>query len=163
TGPGYLAFIAAERGAAVTGADFSSVMVERARSLYPDLEFVEADAEALPFADNRFDAVTMNFGLLHLDEPERAVSEALRVLATGGRFGFTVWAPPEESIGFQIVLAAIQQRGDLSVPLPEGPPFFKFSNIGESMRILSESGFSDVNVTKLPLTWRLDTASDLFK
>src|SRR4029453_8752396 len=68
-GPGHLAFAAAERGAAVTGADFSSVMVKRASDLYPNIEFVEADAEALPFDHSSFDAVTMNFGLLHLDNP----------------------------------------------------------------------------------------------
>ncbi len=162
-GPGHLSLAAAGRGAAVTGIDFSSVMVKRARDLYPNLEFVEGDAEALPFDGNSFDAVAMNFGLLHLDKPDRAVSEAWRVLAPRARFGFSVWAPPEESIGFQIVVSAIQQRGNPSVPLPEGPPFFKFSHASECTRILSDAGFAEPQVTKLALTWRLDSPADLFR
>ena len=70
----------AARGARVTAVDFSSAMVELARSQNPGIEFREGDAEALPFPEGSFDAVVMNFGMLHLASPERAVSEALRVL-----------------------------------------------------------------------------------
>src|SRR5262249_7605845 len=79
-GLGYAAGRASSRGAVVTGIDFSSQMVLEARSRYPAIDFQEGDAEALSFPDSAFDAVTMNFGILHLGLPERAISEALRVL-----------------------------------------------------------------------------------
>ena len=127
SGPGYVAAAAAKRGAAVVGIDFSAPMVMEARRRYPGIQFQEGDAEALPFPDGSFDAVVMNFGMLHLGRPDQALVEARRVLADGGRIGFTVWAKPEETVGFGITLRAIQAYGTMKVPLPEGPPFFRFS------------------------------------
>ena len=128
TGPGYVAAAATARGAEVTGLDFAAAMVAEASRRYPAVKFQEGDAEDLPFPDASFDAVTMNFGLLHLGRPERALAEACRVLRRDGRFAFTVWAKPEEARGFAIVLGAIQKHGEMNVPLPSGPPFFRFSD-----------------------------------
>src|SRR5262249_45434381 len=97
-GPGILAGVAAERGVRTVGVDFSAEMVSIAQRLHPGLRFEVGDAEALDFPAASFDAVAMNFGLLHLARPEQAISEAARVLGPGGRFAFTVWAPPEEAI-----------------------------------------------------------------
>jgi SAM-dependent methyltransferase len=81
-------------------------------------------------------AVVMNFGLLHLGRPERALAEACRVLHEGGRCAFTVWCPPEETAGFGIVLRAVGTHGALDVALPDAPPFFRFSDPAESVRAL---------------------------
>jgi SAM-dependent methyltransferase len=162
TGPGYVARRAADRGARVLGVDFSLEMVARARHNFPGLEFCEGDAAALPFADASFDAVCMNYGLLHLAEPERALTEARRVLCTGGRFGFSVWAAPEEAVGLGLALNALRTHGDLAVSLPPGPPFFRFSDADECMRALAAAGFERARVTKVPQTWRLPSADALF-
>src|SRR6201989_3012737 len=66
-GPGFIAAAAAARGATVTGIDFSSAMVAEARRRWPALAFREGDAEALAFESSSLDAITMNFGLLHLE------------------------------------------------------------------------------------------------
>jgi SAM-dependent methyltransferase len=162
SGPGYVAAAAAARGCQVTGLDFASAMVAQARNRYPEIAFREGDAEELPFPDGSFDAVTMNFGLLHLGRPERALSEANRVLRQGGRFAFTVWAPPSEARGFGIVLGAIQKHGDMNVPIPAGPPFFRFSDEGECRRALGEAGFASIGFSKIPQTWRLASAQQLW-
>jgi SAM-dependent methyltransferase len=154
TGPGYVATAAAARGARVVGIDFSAPMVARARELNPAIEFQEGDAEELSFADASFDAVVMNFGILHLARPERAMDQAARVLKPGGRFAFTAWAKPEEAVGFGMILNAIQSRGNLQVPLPEGPPFFRFSDQAECERTLRAAGFQDVKVTRTQQVWR---------
>src|SRR5439155_15366543 len=52
SGPGYVAALAEERGAKVTGVDFSSLMVRMAQETYPTIKFIEGDAEALPFEDD---------------------------------------------------------------------------------------------------------------
>src|SRR5262245_61094969 len=75
-GPGYVAGAARARGANVIGLDFSFVMVAEARRRYPAVEFREGDAEELPFSASSFDAVLLNYGLLHLARPEQALSEA---------------------------------------------------------------------------------------
>ena len=161
SGPGYVAGAAAERGASAFGVDFSPAMTRLAKGRYPELTFTAGDAEDLPFADGSFDSVVTNFGLLHLGRPERALAEAHRVLRPRGRVAFTVWAPPEESIAFGIVLRAIDAHGNRNVPLPPGPPFFRFSDPSESRRVLAEAGFHSVQVVRVPQLWRLPSADDL--
>ena len=163
TGPGYVAGVAAQRGANVIGIDFSTAMIAQARQRYSMIDFREGDAEDLSFADGSFDAVVMNFGLLHLGRPERALTEGHRVLRPGGRFAFTVWGKPEEAVGFGIVLAAIEAHGKLDVGLPPGPNFFRFSDSDECHRVLLEAGFVSPFVTMVSQTWRLRTSDVLFE
>jgi SAM-dependent methyltransferase len=162
TGPGYAAEAATRRGAQVTGVDFSPAMVERARKRVPDAEFRVGDAEDLAFDDASFDAVVMNFGLLHLARPERALGQAARVLRAGGKVAFTVWAPPQDAVGFGIILRAVERHGDPHVPLPEGPPFFRFSDPAECERALRAAGFAEPRVTRAPQSWRLLRDDELF-
>jgi ubiquinone/menaquinone biosynthesis C-methylase UbiE len=162
TGPGYAAEAAFAAGASVVAVDFSPAMIALARRRYPSITFEQGDAEALRFADSAFDAVTMNFGVLHLAQPDTALAEASRVLSVGGRLAFTVWARPEDAIGFGIVLQAIEAHGTLDVPLPPGPPFFRFSDFDECRRTLTAVGFEDIRVAQLPLVWRLASADGVY-
>jgi SAM-dependent methyltransferase len=161
-GPGCVAAAAAMRGARAIGIDFSPRMVYRARQRYPAIGFAVGDAESIPFEDDRFDAVVMSFGLLHLGRPELAVREARRVLRPDASLAFTVWASPPESVGFDIVLRAIERFGTSSVPLPPGPPFFRFSDPAESGRLLREAGFEAMRHEIVPMTWRLSSGADLY-
>ena len=158
TGPGHTAAAAATRGARVVGVDFSPAMLDLAGRQYPDVEFRQGEAEALPFPDGAFNAVAMNFGLLHLARPDQALIEAHRVLCPGGRVGFTVWAKPEEAVVFGIVLGAIQAHGTLEAPLPPGPPFFRFSEPEECERALRATGFDAPRIEKVPMVWHLPSA-----
>lgn len=154
-GTGHIAGIAAGRGANSEGIDFASTMVEKARLRYPGMPFREGDAEQLPYADGSFDAVVCGFGLLHMAQPERAISEAYRVLKNGGRFTFSVWCSPDQGGEFfKLVMGAVQKHGTLDVPLPPAPPIFRFSDPNECVRTLNASGFVDPEITVLPLTWR---------
>lgn len=162
-GPGYVAAAAAQRGARVLGVDFSSAMVNLARQRHPHLQFREGDAEALALPDAGFDAVAMNFGLLHLDHPERALAEAARVLAPGGRCGFTVWAPPPLTEAYRIVLGAIERHGRSDVPLPPGPPFFRYSDAAVASRALEAAGLVQARVVMVPQVWRFSRAEELFE
>lgn len=161
-GPGYAAAAAAARGAIATGMDFSPAMVELARSRNPHIDFREGDAAALPFPEACFDSVLMNFGMLHLARPERAVAEAFRVLAPGGRYAFTVWAPPDAAMGFGIILEAVRSHGDPNVPIPPGPPFFRFSEAVECEHVLHAAGFEELSVAQHPQEWTFATPDDLF-
>lgn len=162
SGPGYVAAAAKRRGWSPVGIDFSESMVELARKLHPGIDFRVGDAEALPFGDAEFDRAVMNFGILHLAQPDAAIGEAYRVLRAGGRFGFTAWAKPEDALGFRIALRAVEEFGDPNVPLPPGPPFFRFSDRDECRRVLEGSGFVDVAIVQLPLLWRLASPDSVF-
>jgi SAM-dependent methyltransferase len=87
-GSGNVAVIAARTGARVTAADLTPRMIElgRARTNAANLavEWVEADAEALPFPTGRFDVVTSAFGAMFAPRPELVAGELFRVVKPGG-------------------------------------------------------------------------------
>jgi SAM-dependent methyltransferase len=163
SGPGYVAAEAARRGWSVVGIDFSEAMVALARSIHPHIDFRHGDAEALSFANGEFNAVVMNFGILHLARPEDALKEACRVLCSGGHFAFSAWATPDKTLGFRVVLDSVAEFGDPNVQLPVGPPFFRFSDPEECRCALEAVGFADVHVEPVALIWRLDSAADFFE
>jgi SAM-dependent methyltransferase len=162
TGPGYVAAAATKRGATVLGVDFSSGMIEQARQLHPGIEFREGDAERLPVGNGLFDSAVISFGILHFAQPELALCEAWRVIRAGGYFAFTAWAPPAETIGFDIVLRAVEAHGEPRIQLPEGPPFFRFSDPAECVRELTGAGFDNPTVVRVPQVWRLPNGDALF-
>jgi demethylmenaquinone methyltransferase/2-methoxy-6-polyprenyl-1,4-benzoquinol methylase len=87
----------ARAGAEVVAADFSPGMLavgRRKHAALTNLSFVEADATALPFDDNSFDAVTISFGLRNVVEPKKALAEMFRVTKPGGRIVITEFSTP---------------------------------------------------------------------
>ena len=129
TGPGYAAAEAAALGASVVGVDIAPAMVELARRLHPAVEFRVAQAEALPFEDDAFDAVVSNFVVPHLSRPERAVSELVRVLRGGGRLALTTWDQPDRMRFLGVFLDAFAEAGAAPLPdIPAGPAFFQFAD-----------------------------------
>lgn len=96
-GTGASSLALARSGAEVVAADFSPGMIAEGRRRHgsvPGLTFVEADATALPFEDDEFDAVTMSFGLRNVDEPRQALAELLRVTKPGGRLAICEFSHP---------------------------------------------------------------------
>ncbi|MER7798241.1 demethylmenaquinone methyltransferase [Microbacterium sp. NPDC096154] len=96
-GTGASSISLARSGAAVVAADFSPGMIAEGRRRHGDvrnLEFVEADATALPFGDAEFDAVTMSFGLRNVKQPKKALAELLRVTKPGGRLVICEFSHP---------------------------------------------------------------------
>lgn len=159
-GPGYLAAEAARRGADATGVDFAAPMVAEARRRFPGVTFAAGDAEALDFPDRSFDAAACAFGLLHLADPDRALAEARRVLAAGGRYAFTVWMGPPRHDFFRLVGDAIAAHG-APVDLPPAPPMFRFADPDEARRSMEAAGFAGVTVAELPLVWKIAGPRDV--
>jgi SAM-dependent methyltransferase len=96
-GDGNFALLAAREGATVVASDLAPGMVERgrARSEAEDysVEWVEADAEELPFDDGRFDCVGSVFGAMIAPRPRRVAEEMFRVARPGGTVAMTAWTP----------------------------------------------------------------------
>lgn len=84
-----------ERGCTVTGVDLSKEMLEVAKLKVKGAEFMVADAEHLPFADNTFDAVTCAFGVRNFVHLEQGLNEMLRVLKPGGTMVILELASPD--------------------------------------------------------------------
>jgi ubiquinone/menaquinone biosynthesis C-methylase UbiE len=163
TGAGYIAAAAALRGADTIGIDFSAAQVRTARERYPSVRFDQADAEALPFDPDTFDAVVNGFGMCHLSNPDVALREAFRVLRRGGCMAFTVWDTPEHAVGLGAVYAAIRAHGSMDVGLPTGPNFFLFSDTEYSLRALVNAGFVSPSCRPLPQVWRISDPDRVFE
>ncbi|HEX7847991.1 MAG TPA: class I SAM-dependent methyltransferase, partial [Chitinophagaceae bacterium] len=153
-----------ERKASATGVDFSGEMIRVAKSKYPGIEFLEGDAQQLDLADESFDAVVMNFGMLHFSQPLLAMKEALRVLRPKGWFAFTVWTNPVHSPAASIMFEAKQKFADMNVPMPAGFPYSFFESSENCRNFLSEAGFdpASMHYEHQTVHWLVPTAGYLF-
>lgn len=140
----------------VTGVDLSPPMLtearERARKRdLPNVTFQVGEAEALPFEDRFFDAVTCRFGIMYVWDPERALSEALRVLRRNGRAALLVWGPPEESTVFlnRSVASRYAQLPDWQ-DIPNRLRFARFEKLAAA---LERAGFAEVAAEKHVIPW----------
>jgi len=131
-GTGDIALALAQRGADVTGLDFSPAMLEMARArsrkseagdqksevgtpssvLRPPV-FLQGDAQQLPFPDHSFDAVTIGYGLRNLSSCETGLREMLRVARPGGRLVVLDFGKPPNALWRAIYFPHLK----ISVPL----------------------------------------------
>ena len=103
TGTGMVAFALAGRGAEVVGLDQSEAMLGTARArlqrtpeLAGRLSFVSGEAEALPYDDGEFDALTFTYLLRYVDDRAATMAELARVLKPGGRIGMVEFGVPAD-------------------------------------------------------------------
>jgi ubiquinone/menaquinone biosynthesis C-methylase UbiE len=97
SGNGNVALAAARRWCDVMATDYVPALLqngrERAAAERLDIEFREADAEALPFEDRSFDVVVSTFGVMFTADQERSAQELVRVCKRGGKIGLANWTP----------------------------------------------------------------------
>lgn len=96
-GNGNATLAAARRFAHVTSTDYVDALLERGRERAAaerlQVSFRHADAEALPFADARFDVALSTVGVMFTPNQQRAAAELVRVVRPGGRIGLACWTP----------------------------------------------------------------------
>ena len=96
-GNGNASLAAARRWGNVVATDYVAALLDRARQRAAaerlDIEFREADAEALSFADGSFDVVLSTFGVMFTPDQGRAAAELVRVCKHGGKIGLANWTP----------------------------------------------------------------------
>ena len=162
-GTGNVAAAATTRGAKATGLDCVASMVSEARKFHPETEFRVGDAEALPFADHEFDAVVCNFGMRHFPHPERALAEAFRVLASGGRIAFTDWLPPGRAPDslHGIMREAMEAHADPAVSPPPPAPGYDFSDPQVCRRMLLAAGFEEPVSVEIPVVGKWSDPQDV--
>jgi len=97
TGSGNAALAAARRGCDAVGIDYVPALLERGRiradAEHLSVEFVEGDAEQIPFPANSFDAVLSIYGVMFAPNHRQAAAELLRVCRPGGRIALACWTP----------------------------------------------------------------------
>jgi SAM-dependent methyltransferase len=147
-GSGNGAIAAARRSwTKTTGADFVPALLERGRERAAaeklDVEFVEADAQNLPFDDGSFDVTMSIFGVMFAPDHQRAADELLRVTKSGGRIGVASWCPDG---GLQDFFAAIVKH--TGGPPPGAVPPVLWGDEGH-VRELFGDGVSDLRAERL--------------
>jgi SAM-dependent methyltransferase len=165
SGPGEpaisIAAAVAHDGGHVTATDLVLEMLAtaeqnaRARSV-TNIAFRHADAEALPFADAAFDAVTCRFGVMLFPNTRQALREIRRVLTPGGQFVAMVWGPQAQDAMFKS-LAAVRRAVELPPPPgPDTPHRFRFSAPGALAAQLRAAGFREVEEQShtIPMRWQ---------
>jgi len=138
-GTGNATIPAAKAGARVTGLDFAPRLLEIARERSADamveIDFVEGDAQEMPFADASFDRVVSTFGHMFAPDHERTAAEMKRVLRPGGAIAVACWSP-NGSIGRMLKVTA-----ELVPPPPGGTPPLLWGTEDHVRELLGDADF----------------------
>jgi SAM-dependent methyltransferase len=157
-GNGNCAIAAAQKGARVVASDLTPAMVtlgrERTAAAGLDIEWAEADAEDLPFEENRFDAVTSVFGAMIAPRPDVVASEMFRVVKPGGVVAMANWTPAS----FMRKMSDVSSKY-LPPPPAELPDAFAWGQ-EETVRSRFEGLASSIQLDRRPLTWEYDSWED---
>lgn len=157
-GNGNASIAAARRGCDVIATDYVGALLDRAvRRAEADgvpLTAQEADAEALPFDDDHFDAVLSTFGVMFTPDHARAGAELVRVCKPGGRIGLANWTP-EGFVGgmFKIVGAHVPPPAGVASPL----------QWGTEDHVSDVLGGADVHVVRKHFTFRYRSPQHMFE
>ncbi len=159
-GTGNAAFLAARRGAQVTGVDPAPRLLEvaaaKARAEDLDIAFLEGEAASIPLEDGSADLTISVFGVIFAPDAGAAVAEIDRVTASGGRIAITAWIPKGAvaeiaRIGREAVAAALGA--------PPQPPPTAWHEIGTLTDLLAPHGFA-VTLEERELAFSADSAPD---
>jgi len=161
-GQGTLTAMLCESGANVCGLDFSEKMLELAAKAAPDADLKHGDATNLPYDSQSFDAVLCNFGMMHLPDQPRALSEIQRVLSPSGGFIMATWAAPDVSPAFGTVFGALKSNADFSEAPPQ-PDLFAFADPSTAEEMLSQGDLKLTNHEFVTATWELERPEGLFE
>jgi SAM-dependent methyltransferase len=124
-------------------------MLELGRRRLPDIEWLEADAQDLPFDDASFDRVLSTFGAMFAPDPGRTAAELLRVTRPGGIVGMTTWAAGS------VMDAAGQVLQDA---LPGAPPEGPAVQWDDAEKIRGHFGAgAEVTIERRALTWTFES------
>jgi SAM-dependent methyltransferase len=150
-GSGNAAIAAARCFADVTGIDFVPPLLERGRvraaAELLEVEFVEGDAQELPFEDGSFDSVLSTFGAMFALDQDRTAGELLRVTRRHGKIGMANWVPD----GF---IGDLFRTTAKYVPPPPGLASAAAWGTEERLRELFGEGICDLRVERCISTQR---------
>jgi SAM-dependent methyltransferase len=158
-GAGNVAIPAALAGALVTAADLTPELIDAGRRDAADagarVEWVAADAEDLPFADDSFDVVLSSVGVMFAPHHDRTAEELLRVCRPGGRIALLSWTPG----GFiGQVFAALKPFA------PAPPPGSSPASLwGDEAYVRELLGLADIDTVRESLTVRMFGEQDSFR
>lgn len=147
--------------AKLVATDINPAMLEIAKTQVnaPNVEFLVADSQNLPFPDNSFDCVFCQFGFMFLPERQKGFNEAWRVLKPGGQFIFVTWDKSEHNITHYLSQQTV-------IPyLKDGPPPFyarpySMNDPVELRNHVTVAGFQHATIERITLYGECPKAMD---
>ncbi len=143
-GNGNATLAAARRFCRVVATDYVPALLERSRVRAEAdglaVEYRQADAEALPFADSSFDNVVSTFGVMFTPDQPQAAAELIRVCRPGGRIGMANWTP-EGFIGqlFKTIGRHVAPPPGIQSPAAWGTDAFLNSHFARQVQTLTRT------------------------
>jgi SAM-dependent methyltransferase len=157
TGSGNAAIAAARLGCTAVGIDYVPALLERGRRRAAaeglPVELLEGDAEALPFPDDSFDAVTSVFGSMFAPDHAKTAAELVRVCRPGGTIALASWTPD----GF---IGELFRTVSRHVPPPAGVASPLLWGTEAHLRELLGDGIASLDVRERTFTWRHRSPED---
>jgi SAM-dependent methyltransferase len=157
TGSGNAAIAAARHGATAVGVDYVPALLERGRIRAAaeglDVQLLQGDAEALPFPESYFDAVTSVFGSMFAPDHEQAAAEILRVTRPGGTIALASWTPD----GF---IGELFRTVAKHVPPPAGVRSPMLWGTEAHLRELFGDGIASLEVKERTFTFRFTSPEE---
>jgi len=132
----------------VSGLDCNPDMLAVARQQEPSIDWQLGQAEALPYANDSFDSVACQFGLMFFADRAAALREMWRVLRPGGRLLIAVWDALERTPGYSAMAALLQRLFGESIAAELRAPF-ALGNPDELRDLLTAAGISEIELTRI--------------
>lgn len=130
----------------VDGVDPGYGMLAVANELAPDISWKEGTAEDLPYADQTFDTVVSQFGLMFFMDRKKALSEMLRVLKPGGKLVVAVWDSLENTEAYRDEVELFEKLAGKDAAEALKAPFV-MGDRNDLLALFKEAGVQSVNVT----------------
>jgi enediyne biosynthesis protein CalE5 len=141
-----------------------SIARERADALkITNIEFRESDGEALAISERDFDAVLCRWGLMFMPDLNRALSGFRQRLVAGGRIAVSVWSTPDKVPMISIGAEMVRKLANLPPPAPGALDPLRLSDTNILSEAFAQSGFTDVTIERMPVTFEFDSAEDFTK
>ncbi|WP_324751237.1 class I SAM-dependent methyltransferase [Sphingomonas sp. LY54] len=146
------------RGRRCLGVDISAPLIgaakaRAAQAALSDVEFVQADAQAYPFAPASFDAIVSRFGVMFFADPVAAFRNLKRAARPRAKLACVAWRSAEEN---PFMTAAERAAAALLPDWPrrtaDGPGQFAFADDARVRRILEDSGWQEIAIRPLDVT-----------
>ena len=161
-GPGDTGFLAAELiapGGTLISSDVVEEMVDQARARAAELgitnvEFRTIDAEWIDLPTADVDGVLARWAYMLLADSATALRETRRVLRPGGRLALAAWADPAENPWASAPRFELAAMGAADPPDPDAPDMFAFRDPQRIVGLLEETGFEDIVVEQIAITYR---------
>jgi ubiquinone/menaquinone biosynthesis C-methylase UbiE len=148
----------------ITATDLNPDMISIAKEIVKDdtVKWMPADAMQLPFEDDSFDLVVMQFGIMFFPDKEKGLKEAYRVLRHGGKLIFSTWNKVETVKAIHEGRVVIESYFGDDPPIFYSVPFSMYDD-RELTTIARRAGFKNITTTLVKKEGVSPSASDLAK